>query len=422
MKLSKIIFAILIITNIIGVTFVAKNRYEEILANEQEILVSHAERLERAIESEIMVTEIVGEVIRINNGVIKEDDFYKLAEILSTSLVASSVAYIPDGTIKYLYPPEFSEGVVGNNVFESAKDAVDSKKARDTKEVVISGPYVLFEDTLGIVIRNPIYIGDTFWGIVTVAMDAEDLYEYAGLDVLERQGYAFELNTSQVLAKQSEDYSAEEAISRSISLGATSSWNFGLYVKDKTNIVASDVMFWFLMFLFLNFILYYCLQKIEQSKETLARKLNYDALTGADSRLKLQKFYEGAKNIPFALFFIDLNKFKPVNDTYGHKVGDKLLKAYVERLRNDLKADSILARIGGDEFVVVTPQVADYDLTDIIKKKLIHLSEVVFLIDSIEINISASIGCVLSSEADNLEALLAIADEKMYAEKGNKAR
>ncbi len=421
MKMSKIIFMLLILTNIIGVTFVANNRYKELLANEQEILQSHAERLKQNIESQIMVTDILDQVIQINHGTISEEDFYDLAEVLATRQIVSSIAYIPDGVIKYLYPPEAGKRVVGNNVFTSKNDSVDSKKARDTKEVVISGPYELFQGTDGIVIRNPVYYNDEFWGIVTVALDARDLFEYVGLGSLERQGYEFQLATEKILATQSSEYSSTGAVTSNVKVGS-SAWNFSLYVKDKTNIVVSDVMFWFLIFLFLNFILYYLIQRFESSKEKLAYKLEHDQLTGAYSRLKLQKYYDESKHLPFALFFLDLNKFKPVNDTYGHKVGDKLLQAFAERLKNEMQAETLLVRLGGDEFVVVTPHVGDVELAETIKRKIITLSEIVFLIDSHQINISASIGYVFSSEADNLENLLTLADSKMYAEKGDRAR
>ncbi len=421
MKISKIIFALLIISNIIGVTFVAKNRYEELLKNEQEILQSHAERLQRVIEAEVMVTEILEEVIKINKGTIEEDEFYRVSKILSRSLVSSSIAYIPDGVIKYLYPPEFSEGVVGRDVFTSPNDAKDSKIARDSNQVVISGPYELFENTMGIVVRNPVYYEGDFWGIVTVAIDAEALYQYVGLDLLERQGYEFTLETPSQLAARSNTYASDEAISEGIILG-TSYWVLSLYAKDKKNLVASDVMFWFLIFLFINFILYYFLERLEKTKEKLIRRLENDSLTGAYNRYKLQKYYEASKDTPFALFFIDLNKFKPVNDNYGHKIGDKLLKAYVARLQKEMMANTFIARIGGDEFVVITPQVVDMSVAETIKRKLVHLSEQDFPIDKHIIQISASIGIVLSNETEDLEKLLTIADEKMYAEKGNKAR
>ncbi len=421
MKLSKIIFAVLIISNIIGVTFVAKNKYAELEVKEQEVLKVHSELFKRSLESEIMVTEIVEEVLSINNGVLGEEDFYSLSKELSKTSISSTVAYIPDGVIKYLYPPERGKNVVGNNVFESKNDKVDSTRARDNDEIIISGPYILFQQTLGLIVRNPIFYDERFWGLVTVAIHADKLFAHVGLDSLELQGYEYELRAGDLIAKKSLEFDLNYAISQTIAVG-TSSWTLYLYAKDKTDMVASDAMFWFLIFLFINFILYYAIQRFESTKEKLTEKLERDALTSAFNRVKLQKYYDESNNADFALFFIDLNKFKPVNDTYGHKVGDKLLKSYVERLRNELHAESIVARLGGDEFVVVTPNVKNIELVQTIKAKLLKLSELEFSIDDLQIGISASIGCVLSSEADSLEGLLTLADEKMYVEKGERAR
>ncbi len=432
MKLSKIIFALLILSNIIGVTFVAKNSYKELLASEQEMLKTHSEIFKRYLESEIKITEILKQTILVNKGFIHEDDFYALSEILAKNTVTSSIAYIPDGIIKYLAPKGSGKNVVGRNVMTSPNDMIDSKKARDTNQIIVSGPYELFQGTKGIVIRNPVYYNDIFWGIVTVAMFADNLYESIGLPSLERLGFEYQLskyttNSSDettrheehLVADRSDFFEHDHAVYVDIEVGS-SVWKLALYAKDKTNLVASDAMFWFLIFLFINFILYYFITKFEQTKESLTRKLEFDALTGANSRLKLQQYYAQAKDIEFALFFIDLNKFKPVNDTYGHKVGDKLLKAYVERVRNEMKAETLIVRLGGDEFVILTPNVKDEQLVTIIKEKLIKISEIDFNIDSYKINISASIGTVLSHEADSLEALLTLADEKMYEQKSKR--
>ncbi len=421
MKLSKIIFIILIISNVVGVTFVAMKKYDDLIKNEREILNLYSARLKHAIEAEIMVTEMIEEVIMMKEGYLSEAEFHKLGKIISTSLVKSSITYIPDGVIEYIYPPEFAEGVVGQDVFVSEKTAPDSIMARDSKNIVIQGPYELFEGSYGIVIRNPVYYDGKFWGLIAVAIDSEDLFRYVGLDFLEKQGYEFQLTTPKVLAKKSHAYGIEEAVFNNVQIDSII-WNFGLYIKDKTHIVVTDAMFWFLIFLFINFILYSLLQKFEKSKDYLARKLETDSLTGAYNRVKLNKYYEKEQGKAFALFFIDLNKFKPVNDNYGHKVGDKLLKAYTERLKNEMMADTLIVRIGGDEFIVVTPNVVDEVRAAKIKRKLVNLSEMEFAIDKLRINISASIGYVLSAEAGSLEALLAIADEKMYNEKANRAR
>ncbi len=421
MKLSKMVFILLIISNLIGVTFVGINTYNELIKNEQEILQIHATRLKHAIEAEIMVTDILDEVIIINEGKLEDEEFYRLGKIISTGAVKSSITYIPNGVIEYIYPPEFAEGVVGKNVFDSEVTAPDSIKARDSKQTTIQGPYELFEGSPGIVIRNPVFYNDTFWGLIAVAIDAKDLFNYVGLGHLVQQGYEFSLANENTVAQKSSAYEINNAAFAQIDIGNTQ-WDLGLYVKDKTNIIATDAMFWFLIFLFINFILYYFLQKLENSRDILAKRLERDNLTGAYNRLKLNRFYEESQAKHFALFFIDLNKFKPVNDNYGHKVGDKLLKAYVERLKNEMMNDTLVLRLGGDEFVVITPNVIKKDIAASIKSKLLYLSETEFPIDGLSIHISASIGYVLSSEADTLEALLSIADKKMYEEKEKKHR
>lgn len=120
-----------------------------------------------------------------------------------------------------------------------------------------------------------------------------------------------------------------------------------------------------------------------------------------------------------ALLFIDLDKFKPVNDTHGHEVGDMLLKKVAERIQKCLRASDTVARIGGDEFVVLL-QIADTvaEAVKVAEKIRAYLEQPFAMDEGQVLDISSSIGAVIYPDhADNARELLRFGDEAMYKAK-----
>ncbi len=116
-----------------------------------------------------------------------------------------------------------------------------------------------------------------------------------------------------------------------------------------------------------------------------------------------------------ALLFIDLDKFKPVNDEHGHATGDKLLQAVAERLRPCVRESDTLARLGGDEFVVLLQSDVSRVTPAFTAQRIAEALQAPYSIDGHEITIGASIGISLfPDDADDADRLLARADAAMY--------
>lgn len=142
-----------------------------------------------------------------------------------------------------------------------------------------------------------------------------------------------------------------------------------------------------------------------------------DALTGLANRLHFITLLEKAVKGQVTILYLDLNKFKPVNDTYGHEAGDLILQKVAERLLKTLPRNAAAARLGGDEFAVILPRqgkVAAQALVLKLKKALATPYNTRYGV----IRISASIG-LATAPVDGLtpEALLAAADKRMYRNK-----
>jgi len=121
-----------------------------------------------------------------------------------------------------------------------------------------------------------------------------------------------------------------------------------------------------------------------------------------------------------ALLFIDLDGFKKVNDTYGHDAGDQLLKTISERMRQCIRKEDIIARMGGDEFTILLGDLQQAADANLVAKKLIRsINEPVHL-NSHQCHVGASIGIALyPGSADEPDALLRLADDAMYAAKAD---
>ena len=121
---------------------------------------------------------------------------------------------------------------------------------------------------------------------------------------------------------------------------------------------------------------------------------------------------------PLAVMFLDLDRFKVVNDTLGHSVGDELLKAVATRLQASLREEDSIARMGGDEFTVLLADLKTIDDAAKIAQKVLDTVAQPVSIDGTELFLTTSIGiAVFPSDGDTAEALLANADHAMYRAK-----
>jgi len=171
--------------------------------------------------------------------------------------------------------------------------------------------------------------------------------------------------------------------------------------------------------------------QLRNASRSLRHSAQYDHLTGALNRSEFAKITEGFVNeagnrgLSVAVHFIDLDRFKDVNDTRGHAVGDELLKMVTHRLRQELGTRERLARLGGDEFAVCQPYLAGSpelvsDLSDRLAKTISHP----FQIGNADIQIGASIGYSLyPTDGKTVEDLLRAADIALYkAKQGNRGK
>lgn len=196
---------------------------------------------------------------------------------------------------------------------------------------------------------------------------------------------------------------------------------FILHDEIFPNVGNEDFIYLIMFGVFTTVFLLIFIHKIREANAKLEELAYYDTLTGAANRLLLKKKFDSLKDSKvdsIALLFIDMNGFKQINDTYGHEVGDLLLKGVVSRL-NGVRATDLLCRLGGDEFVILLSNKNNQMLASL-TAEIQSALEKPLTINHQTIKASASIGSSYTTEVANadLDKIIKEADKAMYKEKG----
>jgi diguanylate cyclase (GGDEF)-like protein/PAS domain S-box-containing protein len=161
---------------------------------------------------------------------------------------------------------------------------------------------------------------------------------------------------------------------------------------------------------------------------SLRHQATHDPLTGLPNRTLLFDALDAAitaardENTMLALLLMDLDRFKEVNDTFGHHFGDALLRQVAFRLQNQLRGNDMVARLGGDEFAMISPGIADAHAAALIARRILNALELPFVVEGQVLDVGASIGIALyPTHGTDVRALLRGADVAMYAAKENQS-
>lgn len=166
-------------------------------------------------------------------------------------------------------------------------------------------------------------------------------------------------------------------------------------------------------------------ERLRESEDKLRNAALHDALTGLPNRALVMDFCERMLAAAQrghgrgALLFIDLDRFKPINDLYGHETGDRVLQEVGKRLLECTRHEDLVGRLGGDEFVIVLPQLdASRHRAAIVAQHVLDSITRPFLIDTLELSLSPSIGISYFPEhATDVNTLMHAADLAMYQAK-----
>ena len=167
--------------------------------------------------------------------------------------------------------------------------------------------------------------------------------------------------------------------------------------------------------------LYQSHDELNKQKDLMAYKAHHDELTGLPNRALFNDRLEFAiikasrRESVVAVFFLDLDRFKEINDTYGHDAGDEVLKVFAQRLRESIRAEDTLARMGGDEFMIIIEDHVNPDTSTVVAQKIVDSMKEPIELEANTLKLTTSIGIALySQDAEEAQELIKNADLAMY--------
>jgi len=163
----------------------------------------------------------------------------------------------------------------------------------------------------------------------------------------------------------------------------------------------------------------------EEGRRALEWAVTHDGLTGLVNRSVLVAAIEAQapRDGSTAVLYLDLDDFKPVNDIHGHALGDRVLAEVATRLRHAVRPTDVVARIGGDEFGVLCPDVEDVSVAQALAERLVAAVSEPMVIHGVDVQVGLSVGIAALVEGDDADLVLARADEALRrAKRAGKAR
>ncbi|MBD1548240.1 diguanylate cyclase [Roseibium aggregatum] len=393
----------------------------------------------------------VGAAISLGKGLrgyviqdeLTQDEFTKFSsELIDDVPFIRSLGLAPDNVVKYIYPYSGNAAAIGLNYRQMPKQWPSIEKAMESRSSVLSGPVEMIQGGRHLLVRVPVFppaypqqpIAERhYWGVATLVLDESRLFAAAGLAEVS-DGYRFAIvssgqsDGSPDLIFGDGDLVHSEAVSLPLVLPGDKKWEILSYPVGGWSIDSKEVWMTRILGMVVTLIISTMAFLLIQEVAKVRTMALHDPLTGlANRRLledRMQQLLAMAdrNGSGFEIFYLDLDAFKPINDSYGHAVGDKVLIEVGYRLQFQTRQTDTVARVGGDEFIVLTPGAMKEDERKGFLKRMMDQICQEFTLPGATISLSASIGFAsYPEEAGTIEDLLRIADARMYNQKANRS-
>lgn len=404
----------------------------------EHLITDKSAKIGEAVSLPVNQLYTVESYIERNKGNVEGIEDYAAA-IVNNDYIRNLII-APDCVVTQIYPDtEENRQVIGLDYYENTSEGNrEAVLAAITEELLLAGPFTTVVGDKAISGRLPVILTDEngssyLWGLVAITLKYPEILESAGLESLAKRGYIYELWHINVDSKE------REVIDSNGTIGEDSN-----YIDRSIKVLNAE---WFLrlspiprwyqyrdtwIYIFLSFAISTMVSVIVKKnvqlilvKKKLEVLVHYDHLTKILNRKGL--FYELNNLIKskrkMRFYYLDLNKFKDINDKYGHTTGDLVLYEFARRVGSYLTSSHLFARIGGDEFIVVcTSDLLCEEQMDSFWGKIYKEFEAPIITDkNEEIYITFSRGVAeYSSETDSIDEVISKADKRMYLEKKNK--
>ncbi|WP_306142547.1 diguanylate cyclase [Roseibium sp. MMSF_3412] len=408
----------------------------DVIAELSDIRAKLELEISRAVAHGLGLRDFLGE---FQGDPFEPDDFRNIAtELLETNSSIRSIGIAPGNVLQAVYPLASNESAIGLDYRSNAAQWPAVEQAMRSREIVISGPVDLVQGGRALLIRIPVYPAGftsqplaerSYWGVATLVMDEDKLLSFAGIlpvqdDLRVSVVSRADGGSTETLLYGSEIPEESDPVAVPLVLPGAVAWELLAYPEGGWQSAGKQV--WITQFvgsvlaLVFSVMTFLLISEIYRARSIAL----HDPLTGlANRRLLEERMQQLAamcerSGVGFEIFYLDLDAFKPVNDNYGHSVGDQLLIEIGQRLQNQTREYDTVARVGGDEFIVLTPGSMRQAEKETFTARLAERVNAVFEFSGTHIDIRASIGSAsYPMDAATISDLLRIADGRMYAQK-----
>ena len=386
-------------------------------------------KIEAAIYEDIYIADALALMLEYDASVV-ERSWEKLAQqFLQKASNARNIGVAPDDTIRYIYPLEGNEAALGLNFKNAPHQYAAVEKARLLQSVYLDGPLELVQGGTAIIARYPIFLdrplNQQYWGTVSVVLDFDKIIENSLLKDIPNAEIALirdNLSNEQQLVFGDLKAFHNPDVLLPIHLPNTH-WQLAAKLhywqlpevnkaQNITNLfgfAGASILFLSIYILFRSYRVAHDAATIDDLTQLPNRRFFFAKLAKRIRRAK----YDGN----FSILNIDVNYFKHINDEFGHEAGDDLLRYLAKHLNSAISEGDLVARMGGDEFVILLNSEHNQQAVDRvisrIDEALLHRP---FYWKSNSLSVSLSIGCAIYHGQDE-DSLLAEADMKMYQQK-----
>lgn len=390
--------------------------------------------LEAQIYSDIYYANSLATLVSANPQSTPEQ-WEKIAiELFFRSTNLRNIGIAPNDIIQFVYPVEGNEKALGLNFRTVPNQWRTVEIARKTKSIFIAGPVELVQGGLGLIARNPIFTNPPhnteYWGTCSVVLDVHSLFYKSGIPQLEEK-YQFAIRGVDGKGQSGDVFYGDESVFDNIAAAEAVNLPSGSWYMAVSSLGLELGQPWYfryaarligyptLLIITGLFSLIYLLYRVAHTHSL------QDELTKLPNRRYFLYSLEQAigefekQRSQFTLMNLDLDNFKEINDTYGHTAGDQVLREVAKRIKNSLRRSDLVARVGGDEFLILLPRLTQEEkVAELITNIKNAIKEQPIRTDKGTISVGTSIGyATYNSGAISVDELLHAADINMYQDK-----
>lgn len=433
--LISLALPLLITGAIVLVEYLHRNFQDRIKQHRQQQLVQQLALVRANIESElnanIFLADSLATIITVNpqSG---PQDWQKLAETLF--LKASSlrnIAIAPNNIVRFVYPLQGNEAVLGLDYRNLPEQFNTVELARERQEIFIAGPHALIQGGNAVIARMPVFTdppqNSQYWGTCSVVVDIDKLFNLAGVYALSAQIPLAIRGQNGTGATGPVFYGDQNVFEQPLATETirllSGSWVLAIAAQPNSNLADNGLASMIVRLVGYTICILLLLVILSLFYGYQLARLNslQDPLTLLPNRRFAMQLLDKlvSSGSEFSILNLDLDNFKQVNDSYGHAIGDALLKEVARILLLHLRSYDTVCRLSGDEFLVILPRITRReDLENIVNKLSTKLQDSGYQTKDIHLPIHLSIGfACFPNDATDLESLLHHADLAMYQQK-----